>query len=87
MDNLVPRIEILTDMVRQISQLQVSSALPLYESQIDDSATKEQFNITNLMVSAQSVLSEAKSVVVKSEDGSDHSSAVTIILRHLDYLQ
>lgn len=74
-------------MVRQLSQVQASSAPPVYESQINISVTAEQTNIANLMVSAQSVLSEAKSVVARSEDGSDHSSSVTTILHRLDSLE
>jgi tetratricopeptide (TPR) repeat protein len=87
-DDLVPRIEILTDMVIQLSsQLQTSIGKQNQEGHAEISVTTEQSDISSLIESAHSVLQEAKSVVVQSNIGSDDSSSVTTILHHLDLLE
>ncbi|PMD15749.1 hypothetical protein NA56DRAFT_753787 [Hyaloscypha hepaticicola] len=86
-DDLVPRIEILTDMVMQLtSQLQPSSCLQKQQDYESASVTAEQFDIPNLIESAHSLLQEAKSTVARSSIGSDDSSSVTTVLHHLNLL-
>jgi tetratricopeptide (TPR) repeat protein len=86
-DDLVPRIEILTDMVMQLtSQLQPSSYFQNQQDYEIASVTAEQFDIPNLIESAHSLLQEAKSTVARSNIGSDDSSSVTTVLHHLNLL-
>ncbi|KAE9366410.1 hypothetical protein N431DRAFT_386751 [Stipitochalara longipes BDJ] len=81
-DDLIPRIEILTDMVMQLSQIHASSGHQNQETYANVSVTT-----TSLMVSAQNVMNEVKSIVAKSDNGSEQSSSVTTILHHLDLLE
>jgi tetratricopeptide (TPR) repeat protein len=86
-DDLVPRIEILTDMVMQLTfQLQPSSCLQKQQDYESASVTAEQFDIPNLIESAHGLLQEAKSTVARSSIGSDDSSSVTTVLHHLNLL-
>ena len=86
-DELVPRIEILTDMVMQLTpQLQPSNGFRNQQDYEIASVTAEQFDIPNLIESAHSLLQEAKSTVARSNIGSDDSSSVTTALHHLNLL-
>jgi tetratricopeptide (TPR) repeat protein len=87
LDDLVPRIEILTDMVMQLSSQLQQSRGQQTQGITKMSVTTDQSDMSNLIESAQSVLQEAKSVVAQSNIGSDDSSSVTTILHHLDLLQ
>jgi hypothetical protein len=82
-DDLVPRIEILTDRIMQLSRLQASKNLQIQQTPIFKSSAKDQSDIVSLMVSAHELLNEAKCVVAQSEGSSDRGSYLDILEKDL----
>ena len=87
-DDLVPRFEILTDMIMQLS-LSKTSDKPQEDPQSSGtiSVPKRPPSLTNLVFSAKDVLDQARSTIEQSEEGSDDSSTITVMLHHLDLLE
>jgi tetratricopeptide (TPR) repeat protein len=88
-DDLVPRFEILTDMIMQLS-LSKTSDKPQEDPQSYGtiSEPKPPPSLTNLVFSAKDVLDQARSTIEQSEEGSDDdSSTITSMLHHLDLLE
>ena len=81
-DDLVPRIEILTDMIMQLQLVQLHSSRNQH-AQGSLLKAREETDISSLMVSAHDVLSEAQSVIAQSETGSDRGSSASTML-HLN---
>jgi tetratricopeptide (TPR) repeat protein len=85
-DDLVPRIEMLTDMIMQLSLPQTpGDPQEKTQSQANISVPKMQPSIAKLVISAKDILYEANSIVAQSEGGSDASSTITTVLRNLDF--
>jgi hypothetical protein len=86
-DDLVPRIEMLTDMIMQLSLPQTpGNPQDKAQSQASVSVPKIHPDITNLVISAKDILYEAQSIVTQSDRGSDTSSTITSVLHNLDFL-
>jgi tetratricopeptide (TPR) repeat protein len=85
-DDLVPRIEMLTDMIMQLS-LPPTPGNPQEKRQSEANVLvpKMQPNIAKLVISAKDILYEANSVVAQSERGSYAGSMITTVLRNLDF--
>ena len=85
-DDLVPRIEMLTDMIMQPS-LPPTPGNPQEKRQSEANVLvpKMQPNIAKLVISAKDILYEANSVVAQSERGSYAGSMITTVLRNLDF--
>jgi tetratricopeptide (TPR) repeat protein len=81
-DDLVPRIEILADMIMQLQLVQLQPSRNRHAQGIL-LTMREETDISSLMVSAHDVLSEAQSVIAQSETGSDRGSSASTML-HLN---
>jgi hypothetical protein len=82
-DDLVPRIEILTDMIIQLSQIPDSSNQRDRQSHLHASDSKESSDVASLMASAHELLNKAQSVVAQSEGGSDQGSYLDLLEQEL----
>jgi tetratricopeptide (TPR) repeat protein len=87
-DDLVPRFEILTDMIMQLSPSKTPDK-PQEDTQSYSTISVPQRppSLTNLVFSAKDVLDQARYTIEQSEEGSDDSSTITVMLHHLDLLE